>query len=309
MSEQYIQANGIQIAYEEFGAADDPVILLIMGLGTQLIAWPLRLCEGLVAHGFRVIRFDNRDIGLSEKMVKARVPKIVPLVLRSKFKLPLRVPYTLHDMADDAIGLLDALGIERAHLVGASMGGMITQIAGAKYGDRVLSLTSIMSTSGNPKLPQARKDIVSSMAKRSVGTEAPDLEGSIAFWRKIGSPGYAPTDKELETKILASYHRSNYPQGYGRHLAAIIATGSRVKLLKNINAPTLVIHGKDDPLVPVEGGIDTARHIQGSRLEVINGMGHDLPAALMPDFASMIGEHALAAQAGADDSPQAQVSV
>ncbi len=306
MSEKYIHANGFHLAYEEFGDPQDPAIFLIMGLGTQLIAWPEPFCEGLANKGFRVIRFDNRDIGLSEKMDKAKIPKLIPLALQARLKLPVRVPYTLDDMADDLVGLMDALAIPQAHLVGASMGGMIAQIASARFTQRVISLTSIMSTSGNPNLPQVRRDILTAMANRSSRTEGPDLEGGIALWRKIGSPGFAPSDEELTRKILASYNRSYYPPGYARQMAAIIASGSRVELLAQITAPTLVIHGKDDALVPVEGGIDTARHIPGARLEVINGMGHDLPSALIPTFVEMIGEHVSAVQPGQTMKAQAE---
>jgi pimeloyl-ACP methyl ester carboxylesterase len=297
MSEKYVHANGIRLAYEEFGDPSHPAMVLMMGLGTQLIGWPITLCEGLVARGFRVIRFDNRDIGLSEKMDNAHVPQAATLMLRSKLRLPLNVPYTLVDMARDMVGLLDALDIDRAHLVGASMGGMIGQIAAAKFGERLISFTSIMSTSGNPKIPMAKSDVVIAMVKRSLGIEKVTLESTMAYWRKIGSPGYQPSDEDLKKKILDSYYRSNYPQGYSRHMAAVLASGSRVRLLKQITTPTLVIHGRDDALVSVEGGIDTARHIHGAKLEIFDGMGHDLPKDLLPDFIELIATHANECQA------------
>ena len=292
MSEKYVTANGIRLAYEEFGDPANPALVLMMGLGTQLIGWPVALCEGLADRGFRVIRFDNRDIGLSEKFENAHIPQAATLMLRSKLRLPLKVPYTLDDMAKDCVGLLDALNIDRAHLVGASMGGMIGQIVAARFGERLHSLTSIMSTSGNPKIPMARSDVVMAMVKRSLGLEKITLESTMAYWRKIGSPGFQPTDKELKKKILDSYYRSNYPQGYSRHMAAVLASGSRVRLLKQITTPTLVIHGRDDALVSVEGGIDTARNIHGARLEIFDGMGHDLPRGLLPDFIELIARHA-----------------
>ena len=292
MSEKYVNANGIRLAYEEFGDPANPALVLMMGLGTQLIGWPIALCEGLADRGFRVIRFDNRDIGLSEKFENAHIPQAATLMLRSKLRLPLKVPYTLDDMAKDCVGLLDALHIGRAHLVGASMGGMIGQIVAARFGERLHSFTSIMSTSGNPKVPMARADVVMAMVKRSLGLEKITLESTMAYWRKIGSPGYQPTDKELKKKILDSYYRSNYPQGYSRHMAAVLASGSRVRLLKQITTPTLVIHGRDDALVSVEGGIDTARNVHGARLEIFDGMGHDLPRGLLPDFIELIARHA-----------------
>ena len=296
MSEKYVTANGIRLAYEEFGDPANPALVLMMGLGTQLIGWPVALCEGLADRGFRVIRFDNRDIGLSEKFENAHIPQAATLMLRSKLRLPLKVPYTLDDMAKDCVGLLDALNIDRAHLVGASMGGMIGQIVAARFGERLHSLTSIMSTSGNPKIPMARSDVVMAMVKRSLGLEKITLESTMAYWRKIGSPGFQPTDKELKKKILDSYYRSNYPQGYSRHMAAVLASGSRVRLLKQITTPTLVIHGRDDALVSVEGGIDTARNIHGARLEIFDGMGHDLPRGLLPDFIELIATHATNSQ-------------
>lgn len=300
MSEKYVNANGVRLAYEDFGDRADPVIVLMMGLGTQLIGWPLFMCEELAAQGFRVIRFDNRDIGLSEKMENAHIPQAASLLVRSRLGLPMKVPYTLTDMAEDLVGLLDALKIDRVHLVGASMGGMIGQIVAAKFGQRLLSFTSIMSSSGNPKVPGARPDVVFTMMKRSLGLEKPTLENSMAFWRKIGSPGYPPSDAALKKKITDSYNRNFYPEGYSRHMAAVIANGSRVKLLKKITTPTLVIHGKDDRLVPVEGGIDTARLIPHARLELFDGMGHDLPKELLPTFIDLIANHARKSQSSTD---------
>ena len=293
MSEQYIRANGIRLAYEEFGQPDHPAMVLVMGLGTQLLGWPLAMCEELANRGFRVIRFDNRDIGLSEKMENAHIPQAVGLMLRARLRLPVNVPYTLTDMARDCVGLMDALGIERAHLVGASMGGMIGQIVAAKFGERLLSFTSIMSSSGNPRIPGASPDVIRAMVKRSLSGEKPDLASSMALWRKIGSPAYQPTDAQLKKKILDSWQRSDYREGYSRHLAAVIANGSRVKLLRKIKTPTLVIHGRDDALVSVHGGIDTARNIPGSRLKIFDGMGHDLPEALLPEIIELIASHAV----------------
>ena len=299
MSEQYIRANGIRLAYEEFGQPDHPAMVLVMGLGTQLLGWPLAMCEELARRGFRVIRFDNRDIGLSEKMENAHIPQAVGLMLRARLRLPVNVPYTLTDMARDCVGLMDALGIERAHLVGASMGGMIGQIVAAKFGERLLSFTSIMSSSGNPRIPGASPDVVRAMVKRSLSGEKPDLASSMALWRKIGSPAYQPTDAQLKKKILDSWQRSDYREGYSRHLAAVIANGSRVKLLRKITTPTLVIHGRDDALVSVHGGIDTARNIRGARLKIFDGMGHDLPAALLPEIIELIASHAVASATAA----------
>ncbi len=293
MSEQYVTANGLRLAYDEFGDSEDPVILLIMGLGTQMIAWPEEFCRELASSGHRVIRFDNRDIGLSEKIESGGIPNILKLAAAARFKLPLKVPYTLHDMTKDAVGLLNALDIGAAHVVGASMGGMIAQLMAGLYPYRVLSLTSIMSTSGCRSLPAADAKVSLQLMKRPMSGDAEKLEEySLRTWRMIGSPAYMPTDEELRRKIAASYERSYYPPGHRRQMAAILASGDRVAVLKQIMAPTLVIHGTDDLLVPVEGGIDTARHVAGARLELIDGMGHDLPQPLLGRIADLIGSHA-----------------
>lgn len=292
MSHKTLQANGIELAFDEFGDAGQPAVLLIMGLGTQMIAWPEPFCLALADQGLRVIRFDNRDVGLSSKMDSAPVPNILKLALFSRLNRKLKVPYTLHTMAEDAIALMDVLDIEAAHIVGASMGGMIAQLMAAHFPYRVRSLTSIMSTSGRRSLPQADSKVMRHMARRprKASPEAL-LEYSMRTWRLIGSPGYQPTDEELREKILAGYERSYYPAGYTRHMAAIIAGGDRVKDLAKVMAPTLVIHGKQDPLVPVEGGIDTANLISGAKLELIEGMGHDLPKELLPTFVELISSH------------------
>lgn len=293
MSERYITANGVSLAYDEFGDTDGPVILLIMGLGTQMIGWPEPFCEALADAGFRVIRYDNRDIGLSQKMDGAVVPGLLKMVAYSKVNLPIKVPYRLFDMAEDAVGLMDALDIPAAHLVGASMGGMIAQLVASYFPFRTLSLTSIMSTSGRRSLPGADRKVMMHMARRPNSTDRDILEAySMKTWRLIGSPGYPPSDEELRTKIARSYDRSWYPSGYARQAAAIMASGDRVEELRKIIAPTLVIHGKDDLLVPVAGGIDTAKLIKGATLKLFEGMGHDLPAALLPEFTDLISNHA-----------------
>ena len=297
MTQYLIQANGIELCYEEFGDSNDPSVLLIMGLGTQMISWPLSLCKGLVEAGFHVVRFDNRDNGLSEKIENSLVPPVATMVLKGLLRLPVNISYSLEDMADDTIGLLDSLGIEQAHLVGASMGGMIGQLATAKYPDRVLTLTSIMSSSGNPKLPGSSKAVTRAMAKRSLGIEKPTVENTVRLRQLIGSPGYPTDEAELRKRIEAATERSYYPAGYSRQLAAIMANGSRVKQLQTITRPTLVIHGRNDPMVPAICGRDTAKHIRGSKLEIIDGMGHDLPEGLVPTFKRLIVEHASAAEA------------
>jgi pimeloyl-ACP methyl ester carboxylesterase len=258
-----------------------------------MIAWPEEFCAGLAARGFRVIRFDNRDIGLSQKMDGAMVPNVIKIAAFSRLNLPIKVPYRLGDMALDAIGLLDALEIEAAHIVGASMGGMIAQLMAGHFPLRVLSLTSIMSTSGRKSLPGIERKVALHMLRRPVSADTQDLLAySMRTWRLIGSPAYQPTDAALREKISLSLKRSFYPAGSRRQMAAIMASGDRVAVLKKITAPTLVIHGKADPLVPVAGGIDTAHLVRGAKLELIDGMGHDLPQPLLAHFVDLISTHA-----------------
>lgn len=293
-----ITANRIEICYEDHGDPAAPPILLVMGLGAQLTLWPIEFVDALVAHGFRVIRYDNRDIGLSSRLDGAGAPNIRWMMLKSLFGLPVRAPYGLSDMARDGVALLDALGIERAHIVGASMGGMITQHIGASHGDRVLSLTSIMSTTGHRSLPRAKPEAMKMLTGRPTAT---DTETLVAFGkqvaRAIGSPGYPADDARLDTQVRANLARSiTDPAAFARQVAAIVSDGDRRAMLARVTAPTLVIHGEADPLVPVEGGRDTAAHIAGARLLTIPGMGHDLPLPLVATMADAIAEHARASQ-------------
>jgi len=288
-----VKANGIDIEYESFGQPESPTVLLIMGLAMQMIAWPDELCEALVDKGFHVIRFDNRDIGLSHKFEGVRVPSPIKMRWLKTIRRPLEVPYCLDDMALDAVGLLDALDIESAHVVGASMGGMIGQLISAKHKQRVRTFTSIMSTTGNPRYALPKLKAARAMLSRPKDhTREAIVQYALNLWKVIGSPGYPTPPEELKVRIIRGLDRSHYPQGFLRHLAAIEKTGDRRKLLKTIEAPTLVIHGTDDLLVPPGGGKDTAAHIPGARLEMIQGMGHDLPRALLPRFTELITTHA-----------------
>ena len=288
-----IAANGIQIEYEDFGSPDAPPILLIMGLGVQLTMWPIEFVDALVARGFRVIRYDNRDVGLSSKLDGAGVPNVQWLMLKTVLGIKSRTPYSLSDMASDAVGLLDALGIQRAHVVGASMGGMIAQRVAIEHSDRVLTMTSIMSTTGNKRLPRARPEAMKMLTNRPKTDSREELIAfSIRAARVIGSPAYPMADDRLEARVRGDYARSYYPQGFGRQLAAIIADGDRRPLLQNLSVPTLVIHGEDDPLVPIEGGRDTAANIPGASLLTIPGMGHDVPLQLVDQVADAIAGHA-----------------
>jgi pimeloyl-ACP methyl ester carboxylesterase len=292
--------RGIELDYESFGAAGAPAILLVMGLGMPGIAWPDPFVDGLVAAGFRVIRFDNRDCGHSGKVAGGRLPDLRMAIARALLRRPVRAPYTLDDMAADTVGLLDALGIERAHLIGASMGGMIAQNAAALYPRRVASLTSIMASTGNPSLrvsigkPRALRVILS----RPAGTADPEalVEHYVRVFGVIGSPGFAVDGELLRQNVRRIVSRGFHPAGTARQLLAILASGDRRALLHRIVAPTLIVHGSDDPLVPLAAGRDTALSIRGSRLEVVEGMGHDLPPGVQRLLVQLIATHCRAAQ-------------
>jgi pimeloyl-ACP methyl ester carboxylesterase len=283
------RANGMELEYESFGNPADPTILLIMGLGAQLTLWPLPFVEALVERGFHFVRYDNRDVGLSTKLDQARPPRIGMLVLQRLLRLRPRVPYTIGDMAADAAGLLDALGIEKAHIVGASMGGMIAQIFAATYPDRTLSLTSIMSTTGNPRLSRASREAMDVLVNRP---KTDDLEALVAHGIRasqvLAGPAFPVAPEVLEARVRETIQRSNYPDGFARQLAAIVADGDRRQRLKAIKAPTVVIHGSDDSLVPIDGGRDTAASIPGARLVEVRGMGHNVPVEVIPQIVDAI---------------------
>ena len=293
-----VEANGITVEYADTGPRDAPVILLIMGLGMQLIAWPQSFCDGLAARGFHVIRFDNRDIGHSTPMPAGRLA-MASMMARALIGLPVRPPYTLIDMARDALGLLDALGISRAHVVGASMGGMIAQILAIEHPERVKSLTSIMSTTGDRRLPGPRARVLRAMLRPRPRNKAVAVRRTVEFFRLIGGSGYPPTEAELRDKVERAVQRSYRPDAVLRQLIAIYDAPSRVEALRRLRVPTLVLHGSDDPLVPMAGGEDTAGNIPGARLRIIAGMGHFLPEALVPLLVDEIAAHCLAAEEAA----------
>ncbi len=281
-----VAANGLTLDYESFGDPAAPALLLIMGLGMPALAWPDEFVDALVAAGFRVVRFDNRDCGHSTKLRNAPLPSAAQAIARTLLRLPVHAPYTLDDMAADTVGLLDALGIERAHLVGASLGGMIAQVVAARYPARTASLVSIMSSTGNlnPRVafghPRALRAILAQ--PRDPGDIEHVVDHLVRALGAIGSPGF-PTDRKLlRDRLQRIARRGWYPAGSVRQLLAVLASGDRRPLLARIAAPTLVIHGRDDPLVPLAAGRDTARSIPGARLEVIDGMGHDLAPGVLP---------------------------
>jgi proline iminopeptidase len=289
-----IQANGLTLEYESLGDPGAPAMLLVMGLGMQLVAWPDAFCEGLVNKGFRVVRFDNRDCGLSQKLDQLGTPRMPSAILRALLGLPVRSPYDLKAMAADTVGLLDALGIAQAHVVGASMGGMIGQLVAALYPDRALSLTSIMSTTGARHLPQPSVRIRRELLRRPQQPLTPDT--LVAHYERlfgvIGSPGYPTPPDEFRARIRRAVERGYHPAGFLRQLGAILANGDRSPLLGSITCPTLVIHGKADPLVPFQGGVDTAYKIRDARLVLLDGFGHDFPSQLFERFVDMVANHA-----------------
>lgn len=289
-----VAANGLELFYEDRGPVDAEPIVLIMGLGTQMIAWPEAFCAALAAAGLRVIRFDNRDVGLSTKMKGlGRYDDVRVAVLKSLAGWRIKAPYRLDDMAADTVGLLDALGIGRAHLVGASMGGMIGQVVAARYPERTASLTSIMSTSGVRGLPRASMKVSKRLVSRPKSRRREDMVSHlVTTMQMIGSPGIQYSRAQWTKEIRTSVERCHYPAGVARQLVAILGSGGRVKLLREIAAPTLVIHGDADPLLPLAHGRHTALWIPGARLEVMRGMGHDLPPPLQAELAAMIAAHA-----------------
>ena len=272
-----IKANGIDIEVEDTGGSG-PVVVLIMGLGMQLVAWPLQLVDALVAAGYRVIRHDNRDIGLSQKFDHKGVPNLVWESIKLKFGITPRAPYSLKDMALDTVGVLDALGVAQAHIVGASMGGMIAQRVALAAPGRTLSLISIMSTSGAKGLPNPKAKVIRALMARPKGQDREAiLKHYVHLLRVIGSPAFPMEESLVRERISAGLDRSYAPFGTMRQMVAIAADTGRARALANISAPTLVLHGKADPLVPYACGEDTARRIAGARMVGIDGMGHDLP--------------------------------
>ena len=292
-----ILANGLAFHYESRGNESDPVILLIMGLGVQMILWPEPLIDALVQSGFRVVRFDNRDVGLSTRLHHLPVPNIPLQTIKFMMGIQVKAPYRIEHMAADTAALIDALGLLRPHIVGASMGGMIAQNLAAHYPDKVASLTSIMSTTGKRSLPKptwaARSALLTPPAKQG------DIEGAIHrmmhVFAAIGSRTY-PADPAHRRAVCEQHiQRSHYPAGGARQLLAIVASGDRTSVVQQIKTPTLVIHGDEDPLVRLGCGVETARVINEGGghavMSVVKGMGHDFPLPLIPQIAGQIAAH------------------
>ena len=276
--------GGIELAYERFGDPADPPLLLVMGLGTQMLGWPDDFCEGLAARGLSVVRFDNRDIGLSTHLHDAPAPDMAAAMMGDTSA----ATYTLSDMAGDVAGLLDALGLESAHVVGASMGGMIAQMLAIEHPERVRTLTSIMSTTGDPSVGGPSQAALGVLLAPPARNRAEAIERTVASYRVIGSPGYEMDEPALRERAGRSFDRAFDPAGVGRQLLAVLASGDRTPRLRELRLPALVIHGADDPLVNVSGGRATAAAIPGAELVELDGMGHDLPRALWPRITDRI---------------------
>jgi len=286
VSVETASANGIEIAYEAFGSPGDPPVLLVMGLGTQMLGWDDEFCREIADRGHHVVRFDNRDVGLSTHLHDAPTPDPQGAMGGDVSS----ASYRLEDMADDAVGLLDALGLESAHFVGVSMGGMIVQTLAIEHPDRIRSLVSIMSTTGNPQVGVATPAAVQALLKPAASSKEEMIESTVDSFRVIGSPGFPFDEERLRTRAALSYDRAYDPAGLGRQLVGIFASGDRTPRLGAIDVPTLVIHGREDPLVSFSGGEATAGAIEGSEFIAIDGMGHDLPREVWPQVIDGIVE-------------------
>jgi len=284
--------QGLSIHYQTFGRPENPAVMLIMGLGAQMTVWPDELIQGLLEKDLFVVRFDNRDVGLSSQLDELGNANLIKAWLSQRLPIKAAAPYVIDDMAQDALALLDALKIKKAHLVGASMGGMIAQNLAAHHRKRVASLTSIMSTTSRSGLPGSDLSVLLRLAKRPKGqSRSASIRYNVKMNRLIGSPGYPTDDLTLWHQAGQNFDRANNPAGFKRQLAAITASGDRSHLLKRIKARTLVIHGSHDPIIPLAAGEDTANTIRKSKLKVVQGMGHDFPIPLAPKLAKWIARH------------------
>ncbi len=296
----HVRANGIDIAYESFGRDSDPAILLIHGLATPLTGWPNSLCDGLAQRGFRVLRLDNRDIGRSTFFPELGTPDIRAMVAALQSGAPPVPPYPLDAMAADEVGLLNAIGVPRAHVAGASMGGMIAQLVALNHPERTASLVSIMSSTGRPGLPPGQPEAFRALtALPASGNRADRLATAMAATKAISGSGFPQTDAELSAYLGRSIDYTPYdPAAAGRHMAAIVAAPPRHERLRRLALPALVIHGSDDPIMPAAHGQDTAACIPGAKLMLVPGMGHDFKEALMPVWIEAIGDFVAKVEAG-----------
>lgn len=285
-------SNGVELEVEQVGPDDGEPLVLVMGIGAQLVHWPDGFCDALVGHGFRVLRFDNRDVGLSTHLARLGVPPLLRIAARRAVGLPVRVPYTLFDMADDVAGLMDALGLRTAHLAGISMGGMVAQSFAIRHPTRLRSLVSMHSTPGG-RHHLGRLEAYKALLGPGPRSREQAIERGLATFRVIGSPGFERDEDALADTFGRAWDRGHDPKGFYRQLAAVLAAEDREGALRRVDARTLVIHGADDPLIPLSAGRATAHAIPGARLEVLEGLGHDLPRGAWGALADLIADHAL----------------
>jgi pimeloyl-ACP methyl ester carboxylesterase len=287
------KSNGIELCFDTFGDPAAPPLVLIMGLAAQMIAWDDDFCAALAGRGYHVVRFDNRDIGESTWFADAGVPDVQGAFMAAMQGKPVPAPYLLSDMADDVVGLLDALGVASAHIVGASMGGAIAQTLAIHHPERVRTLTSIMATSGAPGLPPPTPEAMAMLFRPAPTTQAAYFEGYVQTWNLLRA-GSFPLDEARDlTRAGQNFARGLNPPGVARQLVAIVASGSRKEALAGVRMPTLVIHGDVDPLVPLACGVDVAESVPGAKLLVIKGMGHALPISMWPQIIDAIAAHAV----------------
>lgn len=290
----YAPINGVELFYEDRGAPTAPAVLLISGLGAQMVVWPELFCQSLCEQGFRVIRFDNRDVGLSSDTAYTGKLSVPQTFLRSRLKLPVNTPYDLEQMVDDAFGLLDDLSVEQVHLIGMSMGGMIAQLATASHPNRVLSLISFMSSTNEPNIPLPDRQVILHLLGIT-GTKIVDAESAaqrrLEFWRMVNSRNYLLDEDVVKQKARDYYNRAYRPKAGTLHNLAVIKTGGLVKHIVNIKAPTLVVHGDIDRLVSVKGGYESAKHIPNAELKIIEGLGHELPEPACPMLVQLMAGH------------------
>ncbi|MFT2092395.1 alpha/beta fold hydrolase [Paraglaciecola sp. 2405UD69-4] len=286
--ERLISANGIEIAYDSYGNQEDPAIILIMGLATQMIFWESTFCEYLASNGYHVIRFDNRDVGKSTWFDGAAAPSHLALLANIVLGRPLHGPYSLDDMATDTLGLMDQLNIDQAHIVGASMGGMIAQTLAIKAPHRVKTLTSIMSTTGDRQLPKPRFTFLKNLFKRPPKKAEQFVPFGLALWQALHGDTYGFQEGKITELLTLSVNRGINPKSNIRQLAAILSASDRTEALKDVTVPSLVIHGASDPLIPVASGYATANALANAKLKVYPGMGHTLPEELLTDVANDI---------------------
>jgi len=291
--ESAASVNGIEIAYETFGDPADETALLIMGLGVQMLGWDEEFCRMLAGRGFHVVRFDNRDVGHSTKIEGGPQPNLAAALAGDGSS----ASYLLEDMADDCVGLLDELGVEASHLVGASQGGMIAQTVAVRHPERVLSLVSVMSTTGASEVGQPHPEALPALLTRPPADREGFVDFVVGAWKVIGSPAFEADEEALRARAGASYDRGIFPDGTARQLLAILASGDRTEALRGLDVPTTVVHGASDVLIDVSGGKATAAAIPEARLEVIDGMGHDLPRPLWERLVDSIVETAERARA------------